>query len=428
MKGLNSFPLMIPNLMHFIFATGLILVLSCGKDHSTNLATINGSSIKMNVFIPRYTSFLNKTHQNDNLRNRYAFLNSMIDERLILDHAKKEGINDAPNINFEKDKIYKQLLLNEYHDRKIIQEMIISDVELRRLFKHSKTRLHLRHLYAPSITEIRYIEEKIRSGFEWGTIAIECFQDSILRESGGDIGWHGMGDLDPAFEIVAFELKDGEISSPIKTRRGYSIIQVLEREKDLLLTEQDYQLNRDWLKKMAIRYRTIPLMRKFTDKVVEDLDITFDERGLDRLLDEINTYYESGNRNDRSKVLTSTFGKWSVEDCILEIASLSERQFEKIHSIKTLKEVLSGILARVKMIEDAESLELHRSKSFQNTLSQEYVSLILEKMTRGINERSNEINWQEEYFKVRDKIALGSEILIDSTRLRGFPMVMETVL
>jgi hypothetical protein len=145
-------------------------------------------------------------------------------------------------------------------------------------------------------------------------------------------------------------------------------------------------------------------------------------------LDEINTYYESGNKNDRSKVLTSTFGKWSVEDCILEIASLSERQFEKIHSIKTLKEVLSGILARVKMIEDAESLELHRSKSFQNTLSQEYVSLILEKMTRGINERSNEINWQEEYFKVRDKIALGSEILIDSTRLRDFPMVMETVL
>ena len=224
---------------------------------------------------------------------------------------------------------------------------------------------------------------------------------------------------------MAFELQDGEISRPVKTQKGYSIIQVLEREKDLLITEKDYQLSKDWLKNMVINYKRMSVLRNFTDNVIEGLDIKFDARGLVRLLDEIKTYHESGTTNDRSTVLTSTKGNWSVDECVWEMAALSERQFERINSVETLKSTLSGILARVKMIEDAEDLELHRSKSFQNTLSQEHVSLILKEMTHGINERSNDINWQDEYFRFRDRIAMDSEIFIDSTKLRSFPMVIE---
>ena len=408
-----------------LLTTVSFLILSCENEDMIDLAMVNGDNIAMNSFIPRYTSFLNKTHQKDNLMNRHAFLNSMIDEKLILAHAKEQGLNDDPNILFQKDKIYKQLLLNEYHAMSIIKKITFSDDELRHLFKHSKTRLHVRHLYSPDITVMHSIEERLGSGVQWETIARECFQDSILKENGGDIGWHGMGELDPAFEIVAFELQDGEISRPVKTQKGYSIIQVLEREKDLLITEKDYQLNRDWLKNMAVNYKRMSVLRNFTDNVIEGLDIKFDARGLVRLLDEIKTYHESGTTNDRSTVLTSTKGNWSVDECVWEMAALSERQFERINSVETLKSTLSGILARVKMIEDAEDLELHRSKSFQNTLSQEHVSLILKEMTHGINERSNDINWQDEYFRFRDRIAMDSEIFIDSTKLRSFPMVIE---
>ena len=400
-------------------------VLSCVDKRSTDLAIVDGHAIGMDSFIQRYASFLSNTHQKDNLMNRHAFLNSLVDERLILSHAKRLGLNDDPYIRFEKEKMYKQLLLNAYHHKKVTKKITVSDKELRRLFKYSRTKLHLRHLHAPNMVDIRNIEKKIRSGMKWEVIAQECFQDSILIERGGDIGWYEMGDLDPAFEIAAFELNDGEISGPIKTRTGYSIIQVMEREKDLLFTEKDYQLNKDWLTSMALRYKKMPQLRKFTDNVIETLEIQFNDKGLEHLLTELNAKDEVGITNVQTTVLNSKNGTWSIKKCMSEIARLSERQFEKIRSTENLKSVLSGILAREKMIEDAESLSLHMSEDFQNTLLQENVSLILRNITDKKDQGSQDMNWQDEYFKLRDEMAENSEISIDSTKLRSFPMVAE---
>ena len=64
-----------------------------------------------------------------------------------------------------------------------------------------------------------------------------------------------MGDMDPAFESAAFQLEDMQISSPIKTQYGYSIIQVLEKVKDGFVTEQEFQLEKDWLQLMAAQYK-----------------------------------------------------------------------------------------------------------------------------------------------------------------------------
>ena len=58
---------------------------------------------------------------------------------------------------------------------------------------------------------------------------MECFQDSILKSNGGDIGWHNYNDLDPLFAYQAFSIGIGDISEPIRTKKGYSIIHVLEK-------------------------------------------------------------------------------------------------------------------------------------------------------------------------------------------------------
>ena len=176
----------------------------------------------------------------------------------------------------------------------------------------------------------------------------------------------------------------------------------MEREKDLLFTEKDYQLNKDWLTSMALRYKKMPQLRKFTDNVIEALEIQFNDKGLEHLLTELNAKDEVGITNGQTTILNSKNGTWSIKKCMSEIARLSERQFEKIRSTENLKSVLSGILAREKMIEDAESLSLHMSEDFQNTLLQENVSLILRNITDNKDQNSQDMNWQDEYFKIRD--------------------------
>ena len=411
---------------HMIFF--IVCMISCTTHNEEELALVNGNEITLNDFLPKYKNFLSKTHQNDNLSNRYAFLNSMIDESIILQHAKIIGLDSETEMLHQKEKIHDQLLLNEYYDTKIMNKIEIADNELRQLFKHYKTRLHVRHLYAPDLETIKDMAEQIRSGVSWDSLARICFKDSILKNNGGDLGWYKMGELDPAFEITAFELSDGEISEPIKTRKGFSLIQVLEREKDIFLTEQDYQLNKEWLKQMAIRYKRLPFLREFTDNILNGLDVQFNKNGLNELLDELLMNKEKRAIYSDSPVLKLHNKKiLTLDDCMQYFSTLSDRQFERINSTETLKSVLSGILVRDKMIKDAKDLHLDRSRTFQDTFKQEYTSLILRK-TVGQIEPSTGVNWQQEYFRFRDKIALNNDILIDSINVRSFPMVLEATI
>ena len=59
----------------------LITLLSCERIKSPVLATFDEFEILLNDFKQPYRDFLFKTHQTDNLTNRYALLNSLIDEK-----------------------------------------------------------------------------------------------------------------------------------------------------------------------------------------------------------------------------------------------------------------------------------------------------------------------------------------------------------
>ena len=56
---------------------------------------------------------------------------------------------------------------------------------------------------------------------------------------GGDIGWISPGDTVPAFERAMTQLKDGEISEPVRTEYGYHLIQVLGRREQALTGDQE---------------------------------------------------------------------------------------------------------------------------------------------------------------------------------------------
>jgi len=413
-------------LIAVIFA---VIFFSCDQSNSPGLAEIDDDRITLNSFLPRYQSFLLKTHQTDNLSNRYALLNSLIDEKLILNYSNSKRISENPQIILKKERAYKQLLLNTYYNSKIIQRIKVTDNELRRLFTYYKTRLHVRHLYAIDLETIREIEQQLKSGVQWEILAETYFDDPILKENGGDIGWYKMGELDPSFEIAAFDLDDREISDPVKTSTGFSIIQVLEKEKDIFLTEKEYQLNKDWLKQMAVTYKKLPYLRNFTDRVVQNLEIRFNNEGLVEILDELNNNQEKNvSHNQTPAAFTGSSNIITVEQCLMDLANLSERQFKRIRSIKTLKSVLSGLLVRNKMINDAENLGLHRTDMFQENLKQEYTSLILKEVMNDIIIDSGSVNWKNEYFKFRNGLAVKSKISIDSTQVKSFPMVMEASL
>lgn len=230
---------------------GLVLLLiACTGTNESNepsVATVNGHHFSVPLFAERYQQFLRQTDFQDNLQLRHTFLQSLIDEHLLLQWADSSGFQLDPVHQENLRALEDQLILNTFYERKIRPRSEPSEEELRRIYKWSKSKIHTRHLYAQNEETAQKLYERLQNGESWEALARETFQDPVLAGDGGDLGFFQMGDMDPGFELTAFQLGDGDISSPVKTSNGYSIIQVIEREVDPFLVENEFQQNRSEL-------------------------------------------------------------------------------------------------------------------------------------------------------------------------------------
>ena len=74
------------------------------------------------------------------------------------------------------------------------------------------------------------IKERLDNGEKFEVLARQFSEDGSAS-NGGDLGWVNPGDTVPQFEKAMNELKDSQISEPIRSPFGWHIIQVLERRK-----------------------------------------------------------------------------------------------------------------------------------------------------------------------------------------------------
>jgi len=85
----------------------------------------------------------------------------------------------------------------------------------------------------------RYIEEirqKIILGESFSQLAKEFSEDPGSAPGGGDLGFMKRGTLVKEYEEVAFSLKPGELSPPIRTSFGFHLIELLEKRGEKVHT------------------------------------------------------------------------------------------------------------------------------------------------------------------------------------------------
>jgi peptidyl-prolyl cis-trans isomerase SurA len=80
-----------------------------------------------------------------------------------------------------------------------------------------------------TIDLLKGLRKKILSGeISFEEVATQYSQDPGSKNSGGSLGFVRRGNLVTEFESIAFTLKPGEISLPVKTEFGYHIIETQE--------------------------------------------------------------------------------------------------------------------------------------------------------------------------------------------------------
>ena len=404
------------------------MVGSCGKNKQETIAKVNNEDIPLSLYKSEYQNFLSKIYQEDNLVNRYAYLNNLIDEKLILKYAAENHLYKDSLFSNIAESIYDQLLLNFLFNENINPNFNPTDSELRKFFSWQNTTIHVRHLFAQTKEKIEDLNYRLsRSQEIWENLAMECFQDSILKSNGGDIGWHNYNDLDPLFAYQAFSIGIGDISEPIRTKKGYSIIHVLEREHNDFILEKDFQLKRDEIKDLILNLRQNKLLLDYTDKTIETLEIKFNESNLLDLHQFLTFVNHKNLESFQEKHIVSYQGEHlNVAEILSRLTKLSDNQLAKISTPHDLEQSILGLLCREKFLSDAQFQKIHKKttfkKEFSKSKNKSMIKYVLSRLknNHSTNSKENLKSEKEKYFLFRNTLLSKSNVTIDSSMVKNF--------
>jgi peptidyl-prolyl cis-trans isomerase C len=79
------------------------------------------------------------------------------------------------------------------------------------------------HILVSSLAEAVDLQEKIRAGGNFATLAQE-FSKCPSGRSGGDLGPFGRGQMVKPFEDAAFDNPVGALVGPVQTQFGYHLV------------------------------------------------------------------------------------------------------------------------------------------------------------------------------------------------------------
>lgn len=387
-------------LILFSFPFILALQLHCDRyDPATDqnlLAVVGGKKIFKEDFIKRYTDFTLRTGAPDNGETRRGILRNYIDEKVFILEARKRGYDKDAEGVYEQERLKIQSLLNAYHREFISEKVEVTEEELYQLFLRLNTKLEARHLYAPTFAEADSLYRELKKGRTFDELAKNVFKDSVLRNSGGKLGSFTVDEMEPAFEQAAFGLAVGEISKPVKTKNGYSIIRVDNRTVKPLLTEYEFARHRSKLFTYWKTRKTRQATESFVDSLRTTLNITFNEPIIQKFFVALNEAQredlaisqeipgKSIAEIEYEELVRSDLGTWTVAEFQEYAKFTSEKQQNRIHSEERLKEFIAGLVVRSYMLSEAKKQGLHKTPEYKAEVSENFDNYLLDRIEKTL--------------------------------------------
>ena len=384
------------NMLLFSLLFGLVWF-SCQRQPSSEdvLARVDQSYITINDFQKRFQELKVRMGLPDNGQTRRELLKNMVNEKLLIIEAKNRGYDQDAQGQFEWERIQIQGLLNQFYQQEIASKIRISEKELRELFVRFNTRIKARHLYAPTRKKADSLYVALKKGASFEKLAKKVFKDPKLRDNGGLIGYFTVDEMHPNFEDMAFRLKVGEISPPVKIASGYSIIKVEDRIRNPLITEIQFAQKKDRLEQF-LRYRkTVKKAAAFVDSMRKVLKVAFDPEVIREVYQHIQrqpegylTIKEKGegfiSQLDGRIIVRSQLGEWSVRTFREKARFTSEKEKRWIRNQENLEEFIAGLVVRDYMLQQARRKKYDRLPEYREYVQEQWDSYLLKRLEQAL--------------------------------------------
>jgi parvulin-like peptidyl-prolyl isomerase len=333
---------------------------------------------------------------------RKAILDSEFNTYVMAVYARDLELDKTPEALNQKSAIRKRILTEEYFKQIILADLEVTTSDLRDYFIRYNSNLRASHLYARTRKQADSLYKRIQQGEIFEDLAKEVFINPYLAQNGGDIGRFTTDELDIAFEDKVFSMNVGEISEPIQTAQGFSIIKLTDRVVRPLLTEHEFNQSNGRLQAYARKKKGEAAKRyhleNFNNEVRID-SLIFEELYTIILSDVkgfLNKEPEFLSQLDlNANILNYESFYFSTHDFESELLSSSVAMLNTIQDKFSFRNFMVGVAYRAFMVSEAEKLGINKQLEVQASISETYQhyleELVMQKLASSITNTPAEL-------------------------------------
>ena len=207
------------------------------SDESPVLAVVNGKPITQSEFDVRWAE-LPESRQARYQREggKKKFLDDMIARELLLQEARRLGLDQATDIREKTQRYQEQLALDELVREVMKNRVQVSQEEQEAYYMaHSSAVLASEHIRAaqivvPTAVQALEIKKQLDEGADFARLAQKFSTDPSTKNLGGDLGPYRKGASAQEIEAAILTQNPGTVSEPIKVPAGFALVKVTSRD------------------------------------------------------------------------------------------------------------------------------------------------------------------------------------------------------
>lgn len=158
-------------------------------------------------------------------------LEDLINQELFYIQAKEDQLHNDEDFKTEMKKI-EENMLKQYAINKVLSNITLTEEEKKAFFEANKSKFNkpesasAKHILVDSEELANDILNKINNNEITFENAASEHSACPSKDAGGDLGYFTKGQMVPEFEDAVFNMKNGEVSGPVKTQFGYHLIKL----------------------------------------------------------------------------------------------------------------------------------------------------------------------------------------------------------
>ena len=220
----------------------LLLLTGCAPPPDEGvLALVNGRPITQTDFDTRWGELAEATRARyEKEGGKRLFLDELITRELLMQEARKLGLDQNDAIRDRAQRYKEQLILDELLKDRIKAKVELTKEELDAFYeKHTHellTPLKVRvwQMLLPNVSAAKDLEHQVNQGGDFAKFAQRYSIDGKTKAKGGDLGPYHQGLVIPEVDAVIHILKPDLISAPIKTETGYYLVKITPLDKEII--------------------------------------------------------------------------------------------------------------------------------------------------------------------------------------------------